>query len=90
MIIAVARNRFDLRLEGHIFQPYEPFITNADGTVGTAAAFSKRYYLGSGSLIYQSPVGPIWFNLSYFDGNTKPWAWSINYGYILFNQRVQE
>lgn len=47
MIIAVARNRFDLRLEGHIFQPYEPFITNADGTVGTAAAFSKRYYLGS-------------------------------------------
>ena len=90
MIIAVARNRFDLRLEGHIFQPYEPFITNADGTVGTAAAFSKRYYLGSGSLIYQSPVGPIWFNLSYFDGNTKPWAWSINYGYILFNQRLQE
>ncbi len=89
-IIAVARNKFDLRLEAHVFQPYEPFSRATDNTTELAPAFSERYYLGSGSLIYQSPLGPVWFNLSYFDGLREPWAWSLNFGYVLFNQKAQE
>ena len=89
-IIAVARNKFDLRLEGYIFQPYEPIVRGEDDQGMTAAAFTERYYIGSGSLIYQSPLGPVWFNLSYFDGLQEPWAWSLNFGYILFNQKAQE
>lgn len=89
-IIAVARNKFDLRLEAHVFQPYEPIVRGEDGEGVRAAAFTQRYYLGSGSLIYQSPLGPVWFNLSYFDGLKEPWAWSLNFGYIIFNQRAQE
>ena len=89
-IIAVARNKFDLRLEAYVFQPYEP-IVRGDGNSGTTApAFSERYYIGSGSLIYQSPIGPVWFNMSYFDQEPEPWAWSLNFGYILFNQKAQE
>jgi NTE family protein len=89
-IIAVARNKFDLRLEGHVFQPYEPFLRSAENATELGTAFNKRYYIGSGSLIYQSPVGPVWFNLSYFEGLRDPWAWSLNFGYILFNQKAQE
>ena len=89
-IIAVARNRFDLRLEAYVFQPYEPIVLGEDGEAETAPAFTDRYYIGSGSLIYQSPIGPLWFNLSYFDQLDEPWAWSINFGYILFNQKAQE
>ncbi len=89
-IIAVARNKFDLRLEAHVFQPYEPFTRATDNSTELSAAFTQRYYLGSGSLIYQSPVGPVWFNLSYFDGLREPWAWSLNFGYILFNQKSLE
>ncbi len=89
-IVALARNRVDLRLEGYVFQPYEPFVRgDLDGTE-TAAAFTQRYYIGSGSLIYQSPIGPVWFNLSYFDGLRDPWVWSLNFGYIIFNQKAQE
>jgi hypothetical protein len=40
-------------------------------------------------MIYQSPLGPVWFNLSYFDGLKEPWAWSLNFGYILFNQKAR-
>lgn len=90
MIMAVARERFDLRLEGYIFQPYEPFVRGDLSGTGTAPAFSQRYYIGSGSLIYQSPVGPVWFNLSYFDGLREPWTWSLNFGYMLFSQRMHE
>ncbi len=89
-IIAVARNKFDVRLEAYVFQPYEPIVRGDDNEGVTAAAFSERYYIGSGSLIYQSPVGPVWFNLSYFDQEPEPWAWSLNFGYILFNQKAQE
>lgn len=89
-IVAVARNRFDLRLEGYVFQPYEPIVRGEGNAGATAAAFTERSYIGAGSLIYQSPVGPVWFNVSYFDGQREPWAWSLNFGYILFNQRAQE
>lgn len=89
-IIAVARNKFDLRIEAHVFQPYEPFVRGENDSVELAPAFTERYYIGSGSLIYQSPLGPVWFNLSYFDGLQEPWAWSLNFGYIIFNQKAQE
>jgi NTE family protein len=89
-IIAVARNRFDLRLEGYVFQPYEPFVRESGDGTGNAPAFTRRYFIGSGSLIYQSPVGPLWFNLSYFDGLREPWVPSLNFGYVLFNQKAQE
>ncbi|HQV53406.1 MAG: patatin-like phospholipase family protein [Flavobacteriales bacterium] len=90
LIVAVAKNRFDLRLEGFVFQPYEPLIQQTDGSAITGLGFDKRYYMGSGSLIYQSPLGPVWFNTSYIDGLTQPWVWSLNFGYILFNQKAQE
>lgn len=89
-IVAVARERFDLRMEAYVFQPYEPFVRNPGDATGTAPAFTQRYYIGSGSLIYQSPVGPVWFNLSYFDGLRAPWVWSLNFGYMIFSQRVHE
>lgn len=89
-IIAVARNKFDLRLEAYVFQPYEPFVRGDADATETAASFTQRYYIGSGSMIYQSPVGPVWFNLSYFDGLRDPWVWSLNFGYVIFNQKAQE
>jgi NTE family protein len=89
-IMAVARNKFDLRVEGYIFQPYEPILRGGSGEAVLAPAFTQRYFIGAGSLIYQSPVGPVWFNVSYFDGLRTPWAWSLNFGYILFNERAQE
>jgi NTE family protein len=89
-IIAVARNKFDLRLEGFVFQPYEPIVRGDGNMAVTAAAFTNRFYIGSGSLIYQSPIGPVWFNVSYFDQLREPWAWSLNFGYLLFEQKTHE
>lgn len=89
-IIAVSRNRFDLRLEGYVFQPYRAILRAADDEPEAGLAVSDRAYLASGSLIYQSPVGPIWFNTSYIDGLPEPWAFSLNFGYVIFAQRSWE
>lgn len=89
-IVALARNRFDLRLEGYLFQPYRAILRAADDEPAAGLAVSDRAYLASGSLIYNSPVGPIWFNTSYIDGLPEPWAVSLNFGYVIFAQRSWE
>ncbi len=89
-IIAVARNKFDLRLEGYVFQPYKPLVRGDFDNTEVGEPISTRYYIASGSLIYQSPVGPVWFNTSYFDGLDNPWAWSLNFGYVIFAQKAME
>ena len=90
MIMAVARNKFDLRVEGYVFQPYKAILRDGFDQAEEGKPISDRYYLASGSLIYQSPLGPVWFNTSYIDGLSDPWVWSINFGYVLFARRAAE
>jgi NTE family protein len=90
MIVALARNKFDLRLEGYLFQPYKRLLRGDFDNTVTGDPISDRYYIASGSLIYQSPVGPLWFNISYVDAWSKPWAWSLNFGYVIFAQKAME
>lgn len=89
-IVAVARNKFDLRLEGYIFQPYRALLREGVNIAGEGSAISDRQYIASGSLIYQSPLGPLWVNGSYMDGLRSPWVWSLNFGYMIFGQGSRE
>ncbi|MCB0793079.1 MAG: patatin-like phospholipase family protein [Flavobacteriales bacterium] len=89
-IMAVWKERFDLRLEAYAFQPYEAIVRGPDDAPRTSTPISDRAFLASGSLIYQSPIGPIWFNTSYVDGLATPWQFSLNFGYVIFAQRIQE
>lgn len=89
-IIAVARNKFDLRLEAYAFQPYRALQRESGNITGEGAAISDRHFIASGSLIYQSPLGPVWFNTSYIDGLRIPWVWSLNFGYVIFAQTARE
>jgi NTE family protein len=82
--------KVDLRLEGYVFQPYEDLEGSIDGETETGLVASNRYYIGSGSLVYHSPLGPLWFNTSYLDGLKEPWVVSVNFGYLLFNQSSME
>lgn len=89
-IVAVARNKFDLRLEGYVFQPYRALERGMQDQVAEGSTVATRYYIGSGSLIYQSPLGPVWFNTSYIEGLRQPWVWSLNFGYVVFAQNGKE
>ena len=89
-IIAVAKNKFDLRLEAYAFQPYKAIERNNTDQAEEGTAISERSFIGSGSLIWQSPLGPVWLNTSYIDGLAKPWVFSASFGYVVFTQRAQE
>ena len=89
-VFAVARNKFDVRIEGYLFQPYKAILKDEEGRPMEGKEWSDRSYLASGSLIYQSPLGPVWFNTSYIDGLTEPWVWSLNFGYVIFAPKAME
>ena len=89
-IIAVAQNKFDLRLEAYAFQPYRALERGLQDQVTEGSVVTTRYFIGSGSLIYQSPLGPIWFNTSYIEGLSQPVVWSLNFGYVIFAQTARE
>ncbi|MGV9011208.1 MAG: patatin-like phospholipase family protein [Flavobacteriales bacterium] len=89
-IIAVARNKFDLRLEAYVMQSYGALDLAPGEQVLDRSVVATRLFTASGSLIYQSPLGPVWFNTSYIEGLSQPLVWSLNFGYVIFAQAAQD
>lgn len=82
--------KVEVRLAGYVFQPYQDLESNSAAEAQSGLVASDRYYIGSGSLVYHSPLGPLWFNTSYLDGLREPWVVSLNFGYLIFNQSSME
>lgn len=85
-VFKIADN-FDFRLEGYAFQPYRAIIRRADLNPRFGAVFAHRNFLGSGSLVYHSPIGPVSLALNYYDEREEPWSLLFNFGYLIFNDR---
>jgi NTE family protein len=80
----------DLRFENYLFQPKNEILTGEDLRAEYSEDWLRRFYIGSGSAVYHSPVGPVSFSVNYYDQREEPWSWILNFGYLIFNQRPQE
>lgn len=78
---------FDLRLENYIFQPQNEILAEEDLSAEYSPDFLKRFYIGSASAVFHSPLGPVSFSVNYYDQHEDPWSWIFNFGYLLFNKR---
>ena len=88
MIVASISKSIDWRGEGYIFNPFGSIESSPDG--GSWYDWgSKQYYVGSSSLVYHSPLGPLSFSVNYYDQKEKPWSVVLNFGYIIFNRSVR-
>jgi len=83
-------NSFDFRFENYIFQPKNEILSTEDFGAEYSEDFLRRFYIGSGSAVYHSPLGPVSFSVNYYDQRDEPWSWIFNFGYLLFNKRPQE
>jgi len=88
--ILTIKKSFDVRLEGFIFQPFEAIERTEEDKAVYGPSFASQYYVGSGSLIWNSPVGPLAFSVNYFEEQREPWSVIFSFGYILFNQKAIE
>lgn len=77
----------DFRAEAYVFQPYEEILRNEDNKAYYGPAFSARYFIGSGSVVFHSPIGPISMCLNYYDHADESFSFNLNIGYFIFNKR---
>lgn len=89
-VIAVRKN-IDFRLEGYVFQPGRIIMADANNKAYYSTADLEQRFIGSSTLVYHSPLGPVGLNLNYFDKKEdSPWSFSFNFGYTIFNKSVYQ
>lgn len=78
------------RIEVYLFQPYQKIANTISQKATLESAFKHRYITGIASLAYQSPIGPISVNTSYYDDPRENWYFLFNMGYLIFQKRASE
>lgn len=78
------RKNLDIRAEAYAFQAYQDILSDDENKAFYRDDPETRY-IGSASLVFHSPLGPLSLNLNYFDQKDEPWSFLLNFGYILFN-----
>lgn len=86
--IFTIKRKIDIRLDAYYYQPFVTINQNDDGTFGYSKPFKGETYLASGSVIYNSYLGPIRATINYFPLQNNPIAFQLSFGYILFNDRA--
>ncbi len=80
--------RFDLRLESYVFAPYQKIIPGEESSAVFGDKFSNYYFIGSSTLVYNTPIGPASLSFSYYDKVDDPFTVFFNFGYVLFNRKA--
>ncbi|MDX1447125.1 hypothetical protein, partial [Lishizhenia sp.] len=86
-LIWTLNNALDVRIDPYIFQPIKEINRLDDGSF-----FYKNWgetkIMAAGSIIYNSPIGPVRFTTNYFPVQEKPWSVQLSFGYVIFNDRA--
>jgi len=81
------KNRFDLRIEGYVYQPYQEIDP---GKNDYHEPFLRRYLIGTAALIGHTPIGPMSFSVNYYHEEVEPFSFLFHFGYILFNKKATD
>ncbi len=84
------RKTIELRMEGYIFQPYQALVKTADLQTTYGKPFALQHYIGTGAIVWHTPVGPMSLSVNYYDQVKDPFSILFHFGYILFNKRALE
>ncbi|MBD3637466.1 MAG: patatin-like phospholipase family protein [Crocinitomicaceae bacterium] len=78
----------DIRLEAYYFQPIIRIIED-NGNAVDGAPFEDRFGIGSASIIYHSPIGPLRATVNYFGSQSiiDRLTFQVSFGYVIFNRR---
>jgi NTE family protein len=76
-VLHLAKN-VDLRADIYGYQPFQ-------ATAVPSSDIYRTYTLGSGTLVYHSPIGPVSLSANYYEQKEKPWSILFNLGFIISN-----
>jgi NTE family protein len=89
MVISLYR-RIDFRLEGYLFQPYQEILSDENMKAVYGEEFSYRSVIGSSSVVWHSPLGPLSISVNYYDRSNDKFSVFFNFGYIIFNKSISK
>lgn len=84
------KRKFDLRIEGYVFLPYQEFKKIGLQQIGYEKILSKWHYAATAGLVYQSPLGPISLSYNFYDDNKRRHGVLLHIGYLIYNKRSLE
>lgn len=84
------RKNIEIRAEGYIFQPYETLVKTAKLKTEYGTPLALQHYIGTGAIVWHTPVGPMSLSVNYYDQVKDPFAILFHFGYIIFNKRALE
>lgn len=76
-----------IRIEGYVFQPYQEILQNELKKGALGKEWATREYIFSSSLVYQTPIGPLAFNVNYIERQEDQWSFLFHFGYFIFNKK---
>ncbi|MGB1003409.1 MAG: patatin-like phospholipase family protein [Salibacteraceae bacterium] len=92
-LVFLPTKKFQLRLEGYVFQPYQAYIQGDEGQVTYGSVLADRFTIVSGVAGYDTPVGPLSLSVNYYYNNPDispeeeaPITVLLNFGFIIFNK----
>lgn len=88
MLVTSFTDNLDLRFEGYAFAGIGNNESNEEG-IPFFEFNIEPVYLGSGALVFHSPVGPLSLSANYYDKKEEKWSFIFNFGYLLFNRSVR-
>ncbi len=76
-VLHITKN-VDLRADVYGYQPFH-------ATAVPSRDMYRTYTVGSGTLVYHSPIGPVSLSANYYEQKEKPWSILFNLGFIISN-----
>ncbi|UKN01955.1 patatin-like phospholipase family protein [Paracrocinitomix mangrovi] len=88
MNVFTIKDFVDFRLEAYYFQPIVRILEN-NGSAYDGELFADRFGIGSASIIYHSPIGPLRATVNYFGSQSivNRLSVQVSFGYVIFNRR---
>jgi NTE family protein len=80
--------KIDFRLEGYLFQPYQEILSDENMNAEYGKEFAYRSVIGSTSVVWHTPIGPLSMSVNYYDRNNDKYSFMFNFGYIIFNHSL--
>jgi NTE family protein len=81
------RKNLEFRTEGYIFQPYQTLLKTEENKVRLSKPFEFRNFVGTGGVVWHTPVGPMSLSMNYYSSEKNPITILYHFGYIIFNNR---
>ena len=76
-VLHVTKN-VDVRADIYAYQPFQ-------ATAVPSSDIYRTYTLGSGTVVYHSPIGPVSLSANYYEQKENPWSILFNLGFIISN-----